>query len=126
MAGANEIKEKIKQGAEEASDRAKEANDEIRRTARKVADRSPIKLDVGELERFADERPLTLMAVAGVAGFVMGGGLRTKLGLTLLAIFGRRAARQSAANLASDWWRRTPRPRMMQSGQRFGFAARAR
>jgi hypothetical protein len=51
--------------------------------------------DVGE---FVREEPLTALAIAGAAGFILGGGLNSRIGLALLAIVGRIALRGAATN----------------------------
>jgi hypothetical protein len=49
-------------------------------------------------EYFRDE-PLTALAIAGVTGFVLGGGVNRCVGLALLAMVGRAALRAVAASL---------------------------
>jgi hypothetical protein len=46
--------------------------------------------DVGE---FVREEPLTALAIAGAAGFILGGGANSRIGLALLTIVGRIALR---------------------------------
>src|SRR5215469_3039690 len=46
------------------------------------------------LEHSIEENPLSALAIAAGAGFVLGGGLRNRLGLALLAFAGRRVARE--------------------------------
>jgi len=51
--------------------------------------------DVGEYIR---EEPLTALAIAGAAGFILGGGANSRIGLALLAIVGRIALRGAATS----------------------------
>ena len=43
-------------------------------------------------------QPLAAMAIAAAAGFVVGGGMASRPGLVILALLGRKAARETAAN----------------------------
>jgi hypothetical protein len=52
--------------------------------------------DVAEYVR---DEPLTALAIAGVTGFVLGGGVNRRVGLTLLAIVGRIALRAVATSV---------------------------
>jgi hypothetical protein len=52
----------------------------------------------GTAEYVRDE-PLTALAIAGVTGFVLGGGVNRRVGLELLAMVGRAALRAVAASL---------------------------
>lgn len=51
--------------------------------------------DVGEYIR---EEPLTSLAIAGAAGFILGGGANSKIGLAALAMAGKIAIRGAATN----------------------------
>ena len=51
--------------------------------------------DVGE---FVREEPLTALAIAGAAGFILGGGANSRIGLALLTIVGRIALRGAATS----------------------------
>jgi len=50
---------------------------------------------VGE---FVREEPLTALAIAGAAGFILGGGANSRIGLALLTIVGRIALRGAATS----------------------------
>jgi hypothetical protein len=52
--------------------------------------------DVGEYVR---DEPLTALAIATVAGFVLGGGVNRRIGLAMLTIVGRIALRGVATGL---------------------------
>ncbi len=51
--------------------------------------------DVGE---FVREEPFTALAIAGAAGFILGGGANSRIGLALLTIVGRIALRGAATS----------------------------
>jgi hypothetical protein len=51
--------------------------------------------DIGEYVR---EEPLTALAIAGGAGFILGGGANSRIGLALLTIVGRIALRGAATS----------------------------
>ena len=55
--------------------------------------------DIGEYIR---EEPLTSLAVAGGVGFILGGGVNSRIGLALLTIVGRIALRGAATNFIVD------------------------
>ena len=46
-----------------------------------------------DVSEFVREEPLTALAIAGAAGFILGGGLDSRIGLALLTIVGRIALR---------------------------------
>jgi ElaB/YqjD/DUF883 family membrane-anchored ribosome-binding protein len=77
---------------------AKKADGAIRDTAQKYVDRSGIKFDLQQIEQTIREKPLPAVAIAAAAGFVVGGGMVTRLGLAMLTLFGRQAARETASN----------------------------
>jgi 1,4-dihydroxy-2-naphthoyl-CoA synthase len=80
---------------------ARKADGAIRDTAQKYLDRSGIKVDLHQIEESIRERPLPAVAIAAAAGFVVGGGMVTRLGLLTLTLFGRQAARETASNFIS-------------------------
>src|ERR1022692_4122527 len=51
--------------------------------------------NVGE---FVREEPLTALAIAGAAGFILGGGANSRIGLALVTIVGRIALRGAATS----------------------------
>jgi 1,4-dihydroxy-2-naphthoyl-CoA synthase len=80
---------------------ATKADGAIRDTAQKYLDRSGIKVDLHRIEESIRERPLPAVAIAAAAGFVVGGGMVTRLGLLTLTLSGRQAARETASNFIS-------------------------
>jgi hypothetical protein len=55
--------------------------------------------DIGE---YIKEEPLTSLAIASGAGFILGGGANTRVGLALLSVVGRIALRGVATNFILD------------------------
>ena len=51
--------------------------------------------DIGE---YVKDEPLTALAIAGAAGFILGGGASSRLGLAALAMVGKIALRGAATN----------------------------
>jgi len=91
------------------------ADEAVRNTAQKYLDRLGIKIDLQQIEKSIREKPLNAVAIAAAAGFVVGGGMVTRLGLASLALFGRQAARETAANFVSKGLLPNPRPALLRS-----------
>ena len=51
------------------------------------------------LGEYVREEPLTSLAIAGAAGFILGGGAKSRIGLAALAMVGKTALRGAATNL---------------------------
>ena len=51
--------------------------------------------DIGE---YIKDEPLTALAIAGAAGFILGGGASSRIGLAALAMVGKVALRGAATN----------------------------
>jgi ElaB/YqjD/DUF883 family membrane-anchored ribosome-binding protein len=84
---------------------AKKADEALRETAQEYIDRTSVKLDLKQLEEAIRQNPMPAAGLAAAAGFVVGGGLTTSLGLGLLGLFGREAVRQTARNFMSGMTR---------------------
>jgi hypothetical protein len=55
--------------------------------------------DIGEfIGDHINDEPLTALAIAGAAGFILGGGASSRLGLAALAMVGKIALRGAATN----------------------------
>jgi hypothetical protein len=55
--------------------------------------------DIGEyIEEHINDEPLTALAIAGAAGFILGGGASSRLGLAALAMVAKIALRGAATN----------------------------
>jgi hypothetical protein len=50
---------------------------------------------IAQWSKSIEERPLTALAVGITAGFVMGGGMRTQLGIALLMLAAKTSAREA-------------------------------
>ena len=84
-----------------------QADRALRSTAQKYFDRAGMKVDLKKIEQRIYEKPVPSAAIAAVAGFIVGGGLVTRPGGVLLALFGRRAARETMINAVSGKVRST-------------------
>jgi hypothetical protein len=73
----------------------------IKAAGQRFLNNKGINLKIVDAERFFREKPLTSIGIAAAAGFIVAGGLTTRLGLAVLAIFGRKAGRELAANIVS-------------------------
>jgi hypothetical protein len=51
------------------------------------------------VSEYVREEPLTALAIATIAGFVLGGGVNRRIGLAMLTIVGRIALRDVATSL---------------------------
>lgn len=80
---------------------AMKADEAIRDTAQKYIDKAGLKLDLKQVETKILRNPKPAIAIAAGAGFIVGGGMVTRLGLAMLALFGRQAARETATNFIS-------------------------
>jgi ElaB/YqjD/DUF883 family membrane-anchored ribosome-binding protein len=96
-----DVENDSKRGSEEPAspiaDATKKANNAIRDTAGTYLSKFGVSQD--KLEVAIRERPVPCAAVAAAAGFVLGGGMATRPGLAILALFGRKAAKEVATNL---------------------------
>jgi ElaB/YqjD/DUF883 family membrane-anchored ribosome-binding protein len=77
---------------------ARKADGAIRDTAQKYIDKAGLKLDLKQVETNIRRNPMPAVAIAASAGFIVGGGMVTRLGLAMLTLFGRQAARETATN----------------------------
>jgi ElaB/YqjD/DUF883 family membrane-anchored ribosome-binding protein len=77
---------------------AMKADEAIRDTAQKYIDKAGLKLDLEHIETNIRRNPMPAVAIAAGAGFIVGGGMVTRLGLAMLTLFSRQAARETATN----------------------------
>jgi hypothetical protein len=82
-------------------DAAKRADHAIRETTTTYLKQVRVDLDFQQIEKSICEKPLTSAGIAAGAGFILGGGMATRPALALLATFGRKAARNTAACLVT-------------------------
>jgi ElaB/YqjD/DUF883 family membrane-anchored ribosome-binding protein len=80
---------------------AKRADDAVRETAQRYVDRTGLKLDLRQVEKLTHDKPLHSAAIAAAIGFIFGGGVATRPGWAILALFGRKAARDTATNFVT-------------------------
>ena len=81
-----------------AAGAAKTADRAMKDTAQKYLGAAGIKVDLEVIESRIRGRPLFSLAIAAAAGFAIGGGMTTKIGLALLGLLGRKAATETATN----------------------------
>ena len=84
---------------------AKKADIAIRDTAQTYIAKAGVKLDLKQLEAKIGDKPMPALAIAAAAGFIVGGGLATRVGVAVLALFGRKAASETAGNFVSGMTR---------------------
>jgi len=104
----------IDQSGEPASPTAK-STDVLKAASQRYLDENGINVKIAEFERFFRQKPLTSMGIAAALGFIFAGGFTTRVGIALLAIFGRKAGREIAGNVVT---------RTVHSVARSQFAAR--
>jgi hypothetical protein len=81
-----------------AAGTAKKASRAVKDTAHKYLEAAGLKVDLDDIEKRIQDRPLFYLGLAAGAGFVIGGGLATNMGVALLGLFGRKAAIETATN----------------------------
>jgi ElaB/YqjD/DUF883 family membrane-anchored ribosome-binding protein len=103
--GPEEISEK-RSGAEESiaspAGAVNKASRAMKKTAQKYLDIAGIKVDVDDVEKRVRDQPFFCLGLAAGAGFIIGGGLATSLGVALLGLFGRKAAAETATNFGQE------------------------
>jgi hypothetical protein len=78
---------------------AKTVNRAINDTAQKYFTAAGIKVDLEDIQNKIRDRPLFYLAIAAGAGFVIGGGMASKMGVALIGLVGRKAAAETTTNL---------------------------
>jgi hypothetical protein len=56
------------------------------------------------LTELVQEQPVVSLAIAAAIGFVLGGGMRTRNGVALLALIGQIAMRDALGNVVNGGW----------------------
>jgi hypothetical protein len=77
---------------------ATNVNNAINETIGKYLAAAGIEIDLKKIQDRVCARPFFYMATTAGFGFVVGGGMTSKLGLLLLGLGGRRVAAETAAN----------------------------
>jgi 1,4-dihydroxy-2-naphthoyl-CoA synthase len=80
-------------------DAAKKADNAVRDTARTYLRKFGVNLDLEQIEKSIRDKPLPSVAIAAAAGFIIGGGMATRPAVAILALFVRKAAKETATNL---------------------------
>jgi ElaB/YqjD/DUF883 family membrane-anchored ribosome-binding protein len=100
MASEPESEQKTAQSSGFAAEAAKKTDSAISNTAQKYISRTRTK----EVETAIRNKPLAATALAAAAGFIVGGGMASRPGLLILALLGRKAAREIAITLPARWY----------------------
>jgi ElaB/YqjD/DUF883 family membrane-anchored ribosome-binding protein len=104
MASESENEEKTVESSRLVLGAATRTDSAIRTTAEKYISRAK----TTEVVTTIRENPLTAIALAAAAGFVVGGGMASRPGLLILALLGRKAAQEIAINFVGEMvWGRT-------------------
>lgn len=74
----------------------------LRKTAQRYLNRTGMRLDLSQEEEFIRSKPLQCAAIAIGVGFILGGGVTTRLGILLFGLFGRRVFRDTASDLTAE------------------------
>jgi hypothetical protein len=85
---------------------AKKVSRALKDTAHKYLDAAGLKVDLDDIEKRIQDRPLFCLLLAASAGFVVGGGLTTNMGVALLGLFGRKAAVETGTSFGRQVLRR--------------------
>ena len=102
MALQNEGERGMDKSTSPVMDAAKKADNAVRDTARTYLRKFGVNLDLEKLEQSIREKPLPSATIAAAAGFIIGGGMATRPAVAILALFGRKAAKETATNFMTD------------------------
>jgi|SRR5229473_2706614 ElaB/YqjD/DUF883 family membrane-anchored ribosome-binding protein len=95
----NEGERSVDESTSPTMDAAKKADRAVRDTAQTYLEKFGVKLDLEQIEKSIRDKPLPSVAIAAAAGFIIGGGLATRLAAPILALSARAAAKETATNL---------------------------
>jgi ElaB/YqjD/DUF883 family membrane-anchored ribosome-binding protein len=98
MSLQNEGERSMGESMSPTMDAAKRADNAVRDTARTYLRTFGVNLDLEKIENSIRDKPLPSVAIAAAAGFIIGGGMATRPVVVLLALFGRKAAKETATN----------------------------
>jgi hypothetical protein len=99
VGGPEPVTSQSRESVVSAAGAAKSVDRAINETAGKYLKAAGIKVDLKNFQNEIRDRPFFYLGIAAGAGFTVGGGMASKLGLALLALGGRRAATETATNL---------------------------
>jgi hypothetical protein len=94
----NTAKSTTEESIASAAGTTSKANRAMKETAQKYLDMARIKVNLDDIEGKISGQPLLYLALATSAGFILGGGMGTNIGIMLLGLFSRRAAAETATN----------------------------
>jgi ElaB/YqjD/DUF883 family membrane-anchored ribosome-binding protein len=99
MTLGNESDQSTDEATSTIMDATKRTDNALRDTARTYLRKFGFNLDIVQIENSIRDKPLRSTAIAAAAGFIVGGGMATRPGVAILALFGRKVAEETAANL---------------------------
>ena len=102
MALQNEGERGMGESTSPVMDAAKKADNAVRDTACTYLGTFGVNLDLEKIEKSIRDKPLPSAAIAAGAGFIIGGGLATRPAVAILALFGRKAAKETATNFMTS------------------------
>ena len=94
----NEGERSVDESTSPTMDAAEKADRAVRDTAQTYLEKFGVKLDLEQIEKSIRDKPLPSVAIAAAAGFIIGGGMATRPAVAILALFGRKAAKETATN----------------------------
>jgi ElaB/YqjD/DUF883 family membrane-anchored ribosome-binding protein len=106
MASETESEHRIDESSDPVAETSKKIDSAIKSTAQKYLSMTRAK----ELETTIRDQPLAAAAIAAVAGFVVGGGMASRPGVLIMALIGRKAARETAASFMGEMLRGRTQP----------------
>jgi ElaB/YqjD/DUF883 family membrane-anchored ribosome-binding protein len=101
----NESDQSTDEATSPIMDATKRTDNALRDTARTYLRKFGVNLDIVQIENSIRDKPLRSTAIAAAAGFIVGGGMATRPGVAILALFGRKAAEETAAHLMTGMFR---------------------
>jgi hypothetical protein len=77
----------------------KKADTAIKDTAGVYLKKFGVNLDLDQMEKWICDNPLRTTMIAAASGYILGGGMATRPGVAILALLGRKAAKETATQL---------------------------
>jgi hypothetical protein len=83
--------------SEDKNSLGRRAEQAIKRTARRYITKAHLRIDLAQEEHAIRSKPLESVAIAASLGFILGGGVTTRLGIVALGTFGYRVFREASS-----------------------------
>jgi hypothetical protein len=77
----------------------RKADTAIKDTAEVYLKKFGVNLDLDQMEKWICDNPLRTTMIAAASGYILGGGMATRPGVAILALLGRKAAKETATQL---------------------------